>query len=318
MNNKFKLSHVSITTALAVVFLLMVAYVPMLGLLVFVTPVPYAIISSRAGLKYSLMSAVVSFFIVLFLVDPMYALTTTIMNILPGIAIGYKINLNYEEKFNFEPIYWGILAFIASILLMFGISKLIFNINPVNTIVDGFRAMLDIAIQEDILKTIGQTQGLELTIDEIVDMARILIPTMLFLYSIISTFIAYYATTFIMRRTGISKNKFPKFSEFHLPGNTVLILFILYLGVLVMGSMNTSLNTNSILINLQLVFGYLFIIQGIAVFIFLLRKHINTTISRVGIFVFVLIFMSGFMAMGLVGLLDSVIDFRKLKIPKTN
>ncbi|WGX76276.1 hypothetical protein QJS64_02725 [Paraclostridium bifermentans] len=61
MNNRAKLTQTAMITVIAIGLCLASAYIPFLGLLALILPVPYAIISTTSGYKYALISAISSF-----------------------------------------------------------------------------------------------------------------------------------------------------------------------------------------------------------------------------------------------------------------
>ena len=97
MNNKLRLPQASLITALGILLCLMTAYVPMLSILSMAVPVPYAIIGTLTDNKYSILSLIATFFILIFTVNPLYSVSVCIMSIVPGIFIGSAIRNNRKE-----------------------------------------------------------------------------------------------------------------------------------------------------------------------------------------------------------------------------
>ena len=105
MNNKLRLPQASLITALGILLCLMTAYVPMLSILSMAVPVPYAIIGTLTDNKYSILSLIATFFILIFTVNPLYSVSVCIMSIVPGIFIGSAIRNNRkEDDFNNEEL----------------------------------------------------------------------------------------------------------------------------------------------------------------------------------------------------------------------
>ena len=109
MNNKLRLPQASLIAALGILLCLMTTYVPMLSILSMAVPVPYAIIGTLTDKKYSTLSLIVTFFILMFTVNPLYSISICIISIIPGIFIGNAIRNNREDDdYNkFGPIYIG-------------------------------------------------------------------------------------------------------------------------------------------------------------------------------------------------------------------
>lgn len=296
MNNRAKLTQTAMITVIAIGLCLASAYIPFLGLLALILPVPYAIISTTSGYKYALISAISSFFILVLTVDVVYALNLLIMCMLPGIAVGYRINQDSkveDENKSFTPIYFGTIAFILSIIVFFAMSKLLFNID----------------LLADISKTIKATVEAQFAVMESTNM----MPTVLFMYSIIASLITYYVEAFILRRTKVLNYDLPKFSEFYLPGNAIVTSLILYLLVMFLEMLNIGLYTDAIMLNIQLVFSILFLIQGVSVSIYFIKRWKDKSPGKIVFAVIAVILLSGSMILSFVGMLDSAIDFRKVR-----
>lgn len=316
MNDRVKLTQAAILTALAIALSLMTVYVPFLGLLVLIIPVPYAIIATMTGYKYTLISAVASFFMIMFTVDPIYALNLTLMSILPGIAVGYTINKekNDEEK-SFKPIYYGTVAFMISIIVFFIISKVLFKMDLLAEI----RQMMKVSVESQfrIMENIKGVQNGDVTIQDIIDLMNNILPSMLFLYSIISSSITYYLEAFILRRIKKLNFNLPKFNDFYLPGNAVTTSLLLYFLIMGLDMLNLPLHTDIIMLNLQLVFSMMFLVQGISVGVYFIKQWLKQSPKKIIILIMALFLISGSMILSFVGMLDSVIDFRKVRSYKS-
>ncbi|RDY23449.1 DUF2232 domain-containing protein [Romboutsia maritimum] len=317
MNNKIRLSHVSMIVSLAVVLSLMTAYVPMLGILSLVIPVPYAIIGTLSNKKYSILSIVVTFLILMFSVSPIYSVNICILSVIPGIIIGNiaKKGMGQKEYNKFEPIYGGIIAFVISTIVFFFVAKIIFNINLITELMGIMES--SIQLQSEIIKDTGSKMIEGLSINDLLKYIGNMIPTMLFFKSMISAFITYYIEVIILKRIKIVNFQTPKFTEFYLPGNAITVSFSLYLLVLLLEIMNVNLHTELIMINLQMVFNAMFIIQGIAVCIHYVKTNRKKGSSKLIFFGVIFLCITGFMGISFIGMLDSIIDFRKVRSYKS-
>lgn len=316
MNDRVKLTQAAIITALAIALSLATVYVPLLGLLVFAIPVPYAIIATITGGKYALISAVVSFFIMMFAVDPMYSLSLTIMNVLPGIAVGYMISKekNEEEK-SFKPIYFGTVVYMLSMIAFVGISKLLFKIDYIGQFIELMKESLQ--TQLSIMQSAQLNINEGMTVTDIISTVQNMIPAILFFYSIISASITYYLEAFILRRINKLNINLPKFNEFYLPGNAVTASLLLYFLIMFLDIIQVPLHTDIIMLNLQLVFSIMFLIQGVSVGIYFIRNWRQKSPNKIMVFIVALFLISGSMVLSFVGMLDSAIDFRRVRSYKS-
>lgn len=316
MNDRVKLTQAAIITALAIVLSLATVYVPFLGLLVFVVPVPYAIIATITGGKYALISAAISFFIMMFAVDPMYSLSLTVMNVLPGIVVGYMINKEkYKEEKSFKSIYLGTLAYMVSMIIFVGISKLLFKIDLVAEFTNLMK--LSVETQFSIMESVNISAKADMTVDDVINIMKNIIPSILFFYSIIASSITYYLEAFILRRIKQLDFNLPKFTEFYLPGNAVTTSLLLYFLVMALDIIKVPLHTDIIMINLQLVFSIMFLVQGVSVGIYFVKQRRGKSPNKIMIFIIALFLISGSMVLSFIGMLDSVIDFRRIRSYKS-
>ncbi|GAA0864954.1 YybS family protein [Paraclostridium tenue] len=314
MNDKTKLTQAAILTAVAIIFCIATAYIPFLGLLMVVIPVPYAIIATMTGHKYALISAIASFFILILTVNFVYALNLVLMSMLPGIAVGYMINKdsNIEDRNkNFKPIFFGTVAFLISTIVFFTISKALFNID----LIEQFSKMLKTTVETQfaIMESTNIIQKGDIAPKDIINVMQNTIPTMLFACSIIASLITYYVEAFILRRIKRLNYKLPKFSDFYLPGNAIITSLLLYLLTMFLSMLNIGLYTDAIILNLQLIFSILFLLQGISVSIYFIKEWRKKSPSKIGFAIMAVFLLSGSMILSFVGMLDSAIDFRKVR-----
>ncbi|MCR8745879.1 YybS family protein [Romboutsia lituseburensis] len=317
MNNKVKLSQASMIVTLGILLALMTAYIPFLGILVLVIPVPYAIIGTLTDNKYSVLALIATFFILMFTTSPVYAVSISIVNAFPGIVIGRtaRVYINGESNNKFEPIYMGIIAVVVSIIIFYLVSNFVFGTN----ILDNFIKMMKEAVnfQPSILENAGLGLSEGIKVEDFLDLVTNMIPAMLFLQGIVLAFVIYYMEVFILRRTRQLKLQAPKFADFYLPGNAIVTSLMLYLLVLLIDMMGIKLHTDLIMMNLQLVFNFLFIIQGIAVAVYYVKKWFKQNQIK-NVFISGLILsIFGFIGVTFVGMLDSIIDFRKVRSDKS-
>lgn len=317
MNNKLRLTQASLIATLGILLCLITVYVPMLSILSITIPVPYAIIATLTDKKYSILSLITTFFILMFTVNPLYSVSVCIMSIVPGIFIGSAVRNNKEEdNFNkFEPIYIGTIVTMVCVIVFFFIGNVVFKTN----ILDDFMNIVKESI--NIQVTIMENAGIDLkegfNPSDIVNYINNMLPTMLFLQGTIIAFIIYALEIFVLKRIRIVNLKLPKLTDFYLPGNAIGVSLMLYIFVLFIDLIKLNLHTDLIMMNLQLVFNFMFILQGIAVSIYYFKKWIRNGSLKV-IFMSVLtLSIVGFIGVSFVGMLDSVIDFRRVRSYKS-
>ena len=317
MNKKFGLSQAAMIVTLGIILVLMSVYIPMLAILALAVPVPFAIIGTLCERKYAFLSLISTFLVIMFCVDPIYAINICIMNVVPGLIIGNiaKHNISNENSNKFEPIYGGMIAFTVCTIAFFFLSKFIFSIDLLGefnkAITNGFNEQMSIMekMNVDVYKNIK--------VEDILTLVKSMIPAMLFLQGLIASFITYHLEVFMLKRIKVMNLPKPTFRDFYLPGNAVATSLVLYLIVLLLGFMKIGLYTESIMLNLQMVFNLMFIVQGVAVSIYYARKWLKQGTGKNVLVSGILLGLFGTMGISFIGMLDSIIDFRKVRSYKS-
>ncbi len=253
----------------------------------------------------------------MFTVNPLYSVSVCIMSIVPGLFIGSAIRNNKEEdNFNkFEPIYIGTIVTMICVIVFFFIANIVFKTN----ILDDFMNIVkeSINIQVSIMESAGMVLKEGFKASDIVNYINNMLPTILFLQGMIVAVIIYALEIFILKRIRVVNLRLPKLTDFYLPGDAVTVSFTLYIFVLFMDLIKVNLHTDLIMLNLQLVFNFMFMLQGISVSIYYLRKWIRSGSLKMIFMSALILSIVGFMGISFVGMLDSIIDFRRVRSYKS-
>ena len=108
-----------------------------------------------------------------------------------------------------------------------------------------------------------------------------------------------------------------KFRNFYLPGNAIAISFVLYLLMLGLSYMKTPLYTDAIFLNLQIVFNFMFIIQGISVSIYFIKKWLKNGVGKKVFIGAMCVGIFGMTGISFIGMIDSILDFRNVRSYKS-
>ncbi|RDY25510.1 DUF2232 domain-containing protein, partial [Romboutsia weinsteinii] len=224
-------------------------------------------------------------------------------------------NLAEAEYNKFEPIYGGTVIFVVSSIIFFFVMKFVFKTN----VLEEFMGIIsgNIKIQMEAMKGSEVDIFNGLRIEDVEKYINNMLPTLLFFQGMISAFITYCTTVFVLRKINKSSLQKPKFADFYLPGNAVATSFVLYLIVLFVELVGLNLHTELIMTNLQLVFSFMFIAQGIAVSIFFIKKWMKQGSGKMILLGGLVISITGAMGISFIGMLDSIIDFRRVRSYKS-
>ena len=133
----------------------------------------------------------------------------------------------------------------------------------------------------------------------------------------ISSIIIYLIEIYILKKLKYGDLDEIKFRNFYLPGNAIGISFVLYLLMLGLSYINTPLYTDAIFLNLEMVFNFMFIIQGISVSIYFIRKWLKNGVGEKIFIGAMCIGIFGITGISFIGMIDSILDFRNVRAYKS-
>ena len=311
MNKDLRLSRVLPIVILAIILILVSLNVPQLSLLLFIIPIPFALIGTLSNIKNNIISLIIALLALIFFTETTYAVDIFINSIVPGAIIGIiaKRVLSKQDSNKYEPIFAGSIVFIISIVVYYVISKYAFRVDILDELIQVFNKSIE--AQKSLLQS--ATNYELLGTEDIIDTFRNIVPSILFFRSMIIYLIEIYA---------LKKMKYGdlgeiKFRNFYLPGNAIAISFVLYLLMLGLSYMKTPLYTDAIFLNLQIVFNFMFIIQGISVSIYFIKKWLKNGVGKKVFIGAMCVGIFGMTGISFIGMIDSILDFRNVRSYKS-
>ncbi|MDR1701173.1 MAG: YybS family protein [Sporomusaceae bacterium] len=305
-----------ILTAIAVIFALMSAYLPLVGsFMTFVWPMPIIILGVRHGYKWSVMAALSSGIIIALLVHPLQALSIVICFAVIGIVIAHGIRQGYAPL---KILFFGTAASLVSKLAFLGVMMAVTGINPMEF---NAQAINDIFIKSiEFYRGLGvNEQTLQRTMElsqQMLELAPILIPTALLMSAVMDTYLNFYLGRVILNKLG-HKNLpgFPLFKTWQMPRGTIYALAVAML-MMYWGQTREISLLYSAGVNLQIISTVMLLIQGTALAYFLASKY-NISGAKTGIVLMVMLF-TGLLTQVLIfaGIFDLLFDYRKLNQPR--
>ena len=315
MNKDLRLSNVLPIVILAIILILVSLNVPQLSLLLLILPIPFALIGTLSNLKNNIVSLIIIFLALIFLIKPTYAVDIFINSIVPGTIIGIvaKKVLTKQDSNKYEPIFVGSIVFILSIVVHYVISKYAFRVDILDEMIqilnkgiETQKSLLQSTINNELLST-----------ENIINTFKNMVPSILFFRSMILSIIIYLVEIYILKKLKYGDLDEIKFRSFYLPGNAIGISFVLYLLMLGLSYINTPLYTDAIFLNLQMVFNFMFIIQGISVSIYFIRKWLKNGVGEKIFIGAMCIGIFGITGISFIGMIDSILDFRNVRAYKS-
>lgn len=300
-----------ILAAVAVLFAILGAYLPVLGALFnLLWPVPVAVCGMRNGLRWSVMTLIVACAVIGSLLGPVKALFILTMWGFPSIVLGECMCRRYKPV---KILTFTSLAIAVSFVLDILLSILVLGLNPI-AMIFGNIARVYVEI-EDYCRAMGMSETEIVSVinmyKEFVANMEIVLPGSLIIASPLLALCNYWGTRKILAKLGITFESLPAFSKWRVP-EYLIWPYGLAMIVLAFYADAPELIMN-LAINLYYIVGFAFTIQGFAVLFWWLNEKAQPQwIKTVAVFLVITVPLLG-MFIQLLGAFESVFDYRKLK-----
>jgi len=308
-NNKLveSLLLITIMTVLGIVGLSFIPYL-------FLFPAVFTIFALRNGSNLSFINIIITGIAVGILGDlggGIFILVTS----LPMTFI--FVNLIIKRVKSSEIILIATIFSFISLLLLIKLMDLN-GINLVKLLEEGFNETM--SKQLDIYQGMGLTS---LELNEKVDFlestykyALLIIPSLMFIISLIVSYLNYVVIVIGLEKMELRLANTPRFSKFRLPNNFIATTALVLLAFMFMRRLESPY-LDTIIINIQILIGFAFTIQGLSVIEHILvRRGVKLWVRTISYTLFA--FLPPMITiLPLIGAGDIVFDFKKLKKPKS-
>lgn len=308
-NNTKALVESSILTSIAIVLILMSIYLPIVSIaVIFIWPIPITFIYVRHGMKYGILSLVITFLITSMIAGPLTALGLVVVYGLLSLVLGYCITTKKSSATSI------IIMAIAALLSTMVLYKIFSAITGQDIIARGMKLMTetqgtykDIYIKMGIPKdTIEKTMGYFPSIDVL----KMILPAAFILYSIGVAFICYLLTQKILKRFKYFISEIKPLSEWYIPFRISFGIIIIF-GISFLFMRAGVQNGEGYFVNANILFNYTFTINALAfVAAFMKKRGIRRPVSWL-VMIFCILPPIGTYLFFL-GVFDYIIDYRKL------
>ncbi|MBP2633337.1 MAG: Protein of unknown function rane [Firmicutes bacterium] len=299
-----------ILAAIAVAMSLISLYVPIIGsFMALILPLPIIVLVVRHGVRWGIMSTIIAGVLISMLISPLQAISIVVVCGFIGVVLGYTYRKGYSAV---RCLTIGSVSAIASILVVFAVSLLVINVNPMNIQMD----MMQQAFEESL--AVYRSSGMsETEIAEIagkfktgLDTVKQLVPVTVVLAGLFETYINFIVAGVVLRRVGLMNIvTMPPFKEWKLPWGLVYIYAFSLIGMY-WGSSHEIEVLLQVSMNFNMFAGILSFIQGLVILFYMADRYQLSNFLR-GI-ILILILTSGlFQVVALIGLFDIIFDYRK-------
>lgn len=268
MNQAKKITDGALLTAMYIVLLLIIIFVPILILIgFFILPIPFIMYTARHGYRPALLMLFAAFSFTL-LFATIVSLPVTLLTGIGGIVIGSAVHKQLKP---YETWARGTVGFIVGIILVILLLQLTMNINIYTEIHTMVEQSIDMT--KKIFTQIGAGEAELKQLEPIAEQMRAfpdLLPSSIAVTSILMAFVSQWLSYKIMNRTENRKLFFPPFKQLNFP---ISIIWIYFLALIIMlATMNTTGSLYIVTINIMALVTTLIAIQGYS-FIFFYADH---------------------------------------------
>lgn len=274
-------------------------------------PIPFIYL----GVKRGLSQGIISFLVVALSITIMVDIPSGILMVLLYLPVTYTIidGIKYRRS-SLEILGLTSAILFVSTLLFYGITQNITGVDIIFSMEEGFNRIL--TMQTEMFQEMGLSNFEILkTIEELEGTYKIfmwIFPVIILAFSILSSYLNYYISVQVLRKSGIGIISVPRFSKFRLPNNILLGITIMLVFSYIIKALQINFS-DLVFLNIAALIWFMFTTQGLSVIDFYLKNYKFKPIARVITIIFFIFFRPlGTMAF-LIGVVDTIIDFRKFR-----
>jgi len=217
-----------------------------------------------------------------------------------------------------ETLLTAAITFFASSLVLFFLADSLRGLSIVNELEESFKEVL--FLQVDMLKQMGlsnyEVDKTRVLLQDAYKYIILILPSILMILALTISYLNYIVAVYLLRILGIGVLAMPWLHKFSAPNNFALGALVMFLGAFLMRGIDAKYY-ETISLNLIVLIGLVFILQGLAVVDFYLIKWKQNKFVRfltIGLSVFLSPILT---VISLLGGIDLVFDFRKIRRRKT-
>ena len=283
---------------LTVALLLLVKMVPLTAFISFFLPSLFAVITFRNGMIFSLLSSLIIALISSTFLEPLSMIYTTFTIAGVGLVIG---EFAYRKRTPALAIFAGAFMVILNILLLMYAEAKMMNVDLLDYIISGYKESFQ--MQKEMF-------NLDMDVNTFILNLRRTFPGMVVCMGFAISTVNYFFTGSLLTRI-TKERQIATLSEFSLPGNVFGGMLIVYLMTLFL-IYSDYLYKDTLIINLTIIFGMLFFLQGLASIYNFISKKMKPAARNIIIFV-LCVFMPLYTFVVAIGFIDAVINLRRIK-----
>ena len=304
------LTESGLLTAVTVIMAITAVYVPILcTAAALLWPLPMTILTVRHGMRWGIMSVIVSGVIMAMLIEPLASLRVVLIFAPVGLALGYGFRRAYPAMHTFllslAISIASLAAVMLAILFLTGVNPFTLQMDMLN---QSFQDSLDIYRSMNVDEASLTESAHEF--QQAMSTISLLLPLAILLSGTILTFLNYAIAAKILHRLGHNLPEMPSFAEWHFPKAFLYLMGFALVGIYWGSTRNLSL-LYQISLNISLLTFFVGFIQG-ASLIYCWATHKRLSKWLIWIILMLILFCSPLMQiLAFVGFGDMIFDYRR-------
>ena len=304
------LTESGLLSALTVILAMAAAYLPVIGMVAaLVWALPVVVLIVRHGLRWGVMSVLVSGVIMALLLEPMLSLRMVLSFGPTGLMLGYAFRHQWSGAHAFGM---TLVASVAGKLLTFGLLFLVTSVNPLNMQMDVMQQSFDqpFAVYEQMGLDKNAIAASKAQISEAMTYLNLLLPFIVGVMGLLDAGVAYIVSSRVLRRLGETVPQLPPFAEWRLPQFFLYLLGFALVGIYWGGSREIQ-PLYQAAFNLNMVAMGAGVIQGLSLMSYAMDRFRVGRVMRMFFYAFVLLGGVLVQILAFTGLFDMLFDYRR-------
>ncbi|MDO4177893.1 MAG: YybS family protein [Phascolarctobacterium sp.] len=314
INKTSAMVQAGILAAVAIIMALIALYVPVIGMFVnFIWPLPVIVCGYKHGLKYGIMTLIVSGIIIAMLASPVNAFFLVVIFGLLGLILGECMRRKMKPL---TIMLYGSIGALIALILNLVLAFLILDIDPLSMLFTSFDESLGKAAEFYRSHGFTEEQIAQSTtsMKEMIGMIRIIMPGAFVTFAPIMAFVNYWAAKKVLARMGESFEGLPPFTQLKVPGWVIVPYALSLAGVTYFFQNNMQEHWGyKACVNIQTVCSLVLVFQAISlIYWYVESKKKPRWWADLGVAVLFFVPMFSMFAVYL-GAFDTIFDYRNIR-----
>lgn len=283
-------------------------YFPLVGLFI---SSPYVFLGVRNGINYNTIAMGLTGLLLALVFRNIRASIYLLMFIPHSLVLNYMIVKRRPAR---EILLIASLVFFVSMGFSIYMEGKIFNINITSQVESYYKDYVNMQVGG--IDTDNMTRGDLIRLDNVrrsmLELTLAMVPSLLMVFSILVSYLNHLASCFFLSKIGYRAVNRPKLSHFSLPSNFNLGIIVMAASIWILGQLNMPY-VNSLKVNIGFLVVVGFYAQGVASLVFIMAKKKINIIVRSLILVLSLLLLPLNIGVLILGVLDNIFNFRRLK-----